>query len=447
MSDNQTNAQRMSSGFPAVSRADWLAEAARSLKGRPVSELGALTADGIEIEAVYAPVLKPAAIPGVRPSPPQVMPLVIETDPATANGVILAELKGGAAGVVVQMATPGQPGLAMAPGALQVALAGVHLDTAKLTLAPGNSDWPRAIEGFAMLARTTADPPCGLGLGADPIGAGLGSDRGGSPESIALLAQFAGTLANQPAVRLFSASGVPAHEAGATEAQELAAMLASGVAYLRALDAAGHPPRTAAGWIGLELSAGGDVFVTIAKFRAARLLWARTTELCGEGDARPHLHACSSARMMAGREIHVNMLRTTAAAFAAAAGGADALTVLPFTQPLGKPDELARRVARNTMIILAEEAYIGTVTDPASGSGFVEHLTQGLAAKAWSLFQSIEAAGGAASPAGAELLHDIVRKAGETREAEIAAGTRRIVGINAFVNAEDKPPKVEPWPA
>ncbi|VAW15815.1 Methylmalonyl-CoA mutase small subunit, MutA [hydrothermal vent metagenome] len=446
MSDRPTKAQTESSGFAAFSRADWLAQAARSLNGRPVSDLATLTADGIKIEALNAPAPKPAAIPGMRPSPPEVMPLVIETDPATANGAILAELEGGAAGVVVQMAAPGQPGLALAPDALQTALAGVQLDAARLTLAPGGGNWPQALEGFAMLTRGPGAPLCGLSLGADPIGAAMNSDHGIPPADIAILAEFAGTLAKGPEVRLFSASGVPAHEAGATEAQELAAMLASGVAYLRGLDAAGHPPRAAAKRIGLELSTDTEVFVTIAKFRAARLLWARVLELSG-AEVRPRLAARSSARMMTAADAHVNMLRTSAAALAAALGGADSLTVLPFTHLLGRPDGQARRIARNTMIILTGEAYVGMVADPASGSGFAEHLTQGLAGKAWTLFGEIEAAGGAASPGGAGLLRDAVRKARHTREAQIASGARVIMGQNAYLNAKDQPPEVEPWPA
>lgn len=436
----------MKSGFEAATRDDWLAEASRSLKGRAVSGLGSLTADGIRIDPLYARTDNPLAVPAAPSSPPPVLPLVIETEPDAANRAILDELIGGAAGAVLQMASPGQPGLAMTPKALNAALAGVDPDAAELHLAPGDADWPEAVEVFRALLNEHGATASSISLGADPVGAAMNSGSRIVPAHLALVARLAASHAGTPAATLFSASGVPAHEAGATEAQELAAMLTSGVAYLRALEDAGHSPQTVAPRIGLELSTDTDVFVSIAKLRAARLLWLRIGELCG-GLPRPRLHVRTSARMMARRDVHVNMVRTTIASLAAALGGADTLTVLPFTHALGRPTGSARRIARNQMIILAQEAYIGTVADPGFGSGYIEHLTRELAARAWGLFQDIESAGGGASPAGVERLAALVGKARQAREAQIASGQRRIVGVNIYENSDDQPPVVEPWPA
>jgi methylmalonyl-CoA mutase len=175
------------------------------------------------------------------------------------------------------------------------------------------------------------------------------------------------------------ADGRPYHEAGASEAQELAAMLATLVAYLRACEAAGLRPRAAFAKIGLGLAADADMFLTIAKLRAARKLVARVAEACGASHAvdKLHLAATTSERMMARRDPWVNVLRTAVACAAAAFGGADAITVLPYTWAMGQPDAFARRIARNTHLVLQEESALGRVMDPGHGAWFIETADRG----------------------------------------------------------------------
>ena len=146
-------------------------------------------------------------------------------------------------------------------------------------------------------------------------------------------------------------------------------------------------------FIYFRLAADQDQFLTIAKFRALRKLWARIEEACGL-EPRPAFVAAETAwRMMTKRDPHGNIVRGTIAALGAAVGGADAVTVLPFSAALGLPDAFARRIARNTQTILIEEANIHRVADPAAGSGAIEALTDALCAAAWTLFQEIERRG------------------------------------------------------
>src|SRR5262249_32837404 len=159
-----------------------------------------------------------------------------------------------------------------------------------------------------------------------------------------------------------------------SEAQELAFSLAVALAYLRALEAE-TPLADAARMIFFRLVADADQFLTVAKFRALRKLWARVQEACGLAP-RPALVAAEAAwRTMTQRDPWVNMLRATMAVFAAGLGGADSITVLPFTAALGLPDRFARRMARNTQLILLEESNLAKVSDPAAGSGVIEDLT------------------------------------------------------------------------
>ena len=162
------------------------------------------------------------------------------------------------------------------------------------------------------------------------------------------------------------------HAQGATEAQELACVLARLVR-----EHFGLP-------VSATLAANQDMFLTLAKFRALRLLWERVRP-----DSPLHIHGETSRRMMATLDPHSNILRSTAAVFGAGLGSADTITVLPLSIAQGRPNAFARRMARNTQLILLEESHLGFVSDPASGAGYVEALTQGLCDEAWDLFQEI----------------------------------------------------------
>ena len=193
---------------------------------------------------------------------------------------------------------------------------------------------------------------------------------------------------------LAAADGRVIHDAGGSEVQELAFVLATGVAYLRAIESAGIALEDAQGMIYARLAADADQFLTMAKFRALRLLWARVEQASGLAPKPLFIAADTAWRMLTQRDAYVNMLRATMATFSAGLGGADSINVLPHTLALGLPDAFARRAARNTQLVLLEESNLAKVSDPAAGSGGIETLTQQLCEAAWSLFQEIEKAGG-----------------------------------------------------
>src|SRR6201999_2410977 len=172
------------------------------------------------------------------------------------------------------------------------------------------------------------------------------------------------------------------------------------VAYLRVLTESGLPVAKALSQISFRLAADDDQFLTIAKVRALRQLWARVAEVVGEPDSGAAVvHAETSLAMMTQRDPWVNMLRSTLAAFGAGVGGADSVLVFPFDVAIpggfpGMATSFARRIARNTQLLLLEESHVGRVLDPAGGSWFVEDLTKQLAQLAWQHFQDIEAHGG-----------------------------------------------------
>ena len=222
------------------------------------------------------------------------------------------------------------------------------------------------------------------------------------------------------------------HAAGGSEAQELGFVLANALAYLRALEAQGLDLDQARRAIFFRLAADQDQFLTIAKFRSLRKLWARIEEACGLTPRPAFVCAETAWRMMTKRDPHGNIVRGTIAALAAAVGGADAITVLPFSAALGVPDGFARRIARNTQTILIEELNLHRVADPAAGSGAIEALTDALCQAAWWFFQRIEKAGGAADALEAGLIQRVVARVRAERETNVARRKEAIVGTSDF---------------
>jgi methylmalonyl-CoA mutase len=235
------------------------------------------------------------------------------------------------------------------------------------------------------------------------------------------------------------ADGRPVHDAGGSEAQELAFALGIAVAYLRALEAGGIALDAARTALSFRLSADADQFLTMAKFRALRLLWARIEQACGLTPEPVFIAAETAWRMLAQRDASVNMLRSTMAVFSAGLGGANAVTVLPHTLAAGLPDPFARRVARNTQLVLLEESNLAKVSDPAAGSGGIEVLTQALCEAAWSLFREIENAGGVFASLQQGLIQRKVAATRTARQANIARRKEVLTGASKFPNLHEAP--------
>jgi methylmalonyl-CoA mutase len=233
------------------------------------------------------------------------------------------------------------------------------------------------------------------------------------------------------------ADGRPVHDAGGSEAQELAFTLAVAVAYLRALEAGGIALDVARAALSFRLCADADQFLTMAKFRALRLLWARIEQACGLAPKPIFIAAETAWRMLTQRDAYVNMLRATIATFSAGLGGANAITVLPHTLALGLPDGFARRAARNTQLVLLEESNLAKVSDPAAGSGGIETLTQQLCEAAWQLFQEIEKAGGAFAALEQGLIQRKVAATRTVRETNIARRKEVLTGASKFPNLHE----------
>jgi len=191
-----------------------------------------------------------------------------------------------------------------------------------------------------------------------------------------------------------------------------------------------------------RLAADVEQFLTIAKFRALRMLWARVEEACKLVPGRPLVTAETAWRMMTKRDPYVNMLRATIAVVAAGLGGADAITVLPFSTALGLPERFARRIARNTQLVLLEESSLARVTDPAAGAGGIEDMTEQLCRAAWTEFQEIERAGGAWAALEQGMIQQKVAAVRAARHLSVARRKDAFTGTSDFPDLAETPVSV-----
>ena len=355
------------------------------------------------------------------------------------NGAVLVALTEGVSALVLRVGAPD----GVVPAELDRLLEGVFLDLVPVVLDAGTDFVAAADAVLPLLADMDDDRRARLSidLGADPLTAPL-SDRS-APDVADVVATAAKVTGLDGGVRAITVDGPAFHNLGASASWELAGAVAAGVAYLRLLGEAGLSRPDSLRQISFRLAADDDQFMTVAKFRVLRRMWARVAEVVGEPNAgAARLHAVTSLAMMAQRDPWVNMLRTTVAAFGAGIGGADTVLVQPFDAaiPGGMPGTaagFARRIARNTQLLLLEESHLGRVLDPAAGSWFVEDLTERLAEQAWEHFQQIEAHGGFAEAR--DFFAARIAEVRDRRTDDINHRGTALTGVNEYPNLAEPP--------
>lgn len=428
---------------------DWRALAEKALKGAALDSLRHETADGFDVEPIYSGRRDVSAVAGRRGSVPwTICSRVDHPDARRANVQALEELSGGVSGLELLFRDAPAAhgfGLPVEKTALHAALEGVHIDAIPLRIAPHPRSCETA-EWILALADARGYDPATLDLsfGIDPVRtlARYGIPADGRQETLrGARAMLEGAGFGS---RFFEADGRTYHDAGASDGQELAAVLATAVECLRALD---EPSTTRL--VGFTLAVDQEQFAATAKLRALRLLWRRVEEACGVEPAAARTHAETSWRMMSAADPHGNLLRATIAALAGGVGGADSLCVLPFNAARGLPDAFARRMARDTQLVLVEESSVHRVADPAVGSGAVEALTDALCETAWTEFQAIEREGGIVASLSAGKLQQRIDATRDRLAREVAAGERTLVGATLYPPPEPievDVEQIEPWP-
>jgi methylmalonyl-CoA mutase len=442
-----TDDLRLAADFAPASYDDWRKLVDGVLKGAPFEKLIGKTSDGLKIEPIYRRAGNAAPIAGRAAAAPwQIVQRIDHPDAAQANAQALHDLENGATGLEFEFAGgAGARGFGLAdakPETLARALDGVFLDAGIAIALNPVVGRDNAGETFADLVEARGLDPAKVDVRINYQALTTMAVRGAAPapwhEMEKPFAKVVRGLIGRGFMGPFVlADGRPVHDAGGSEAQELAFTLATAIAYLRMLEAGGVELDAARSAISFRLAADADQFLTMAKFRALRSLWARIEQACGLAPKPIFIAAETAWRMLTQRDPYVNMLRATIATFAAGLGGANAITVLPHTLALGLPDPFARRVARNTQLVLLEESNLAKVADPAAGSGGIETLTRQLCETAWALFQKIEKAGGVFASLEQNLIQRQVAATRSARQSDIARRKTVLTGASEFPNLHE----------
>ena len=447
-----------SSAFPEATEADWLSAVEKALKGKTVDSLTRKTADGIGIKALYresdfAAASDPLGLPGEAPflrgataapdkwRPWDIRQLFTHPSAEETNAEILRDLERGAASVEIVLDCTGRDGVQITTlEDFETALAGVRADYAGVALSHLNAPGAAASALLGLWAEkqeNTGD--LSIDFNMDPLGALARSGKlaGGVDAAFEQVAAVASALGEKfPKAGLIRIDAASVHEAGASEAQELGALIASAIDTLRRLDGKADIAAMT-GRMRFAIALDANYGIGIAKIRAARRLWARCLEALGLAPAPMRLQGISSARMLTKYDPWTNMLRVTAATFAGAAGGADIVTSRAFNEALGRPEGLGRRIARNTQIIAMEESQLGRVADPTGGAWFTETLADDLAKAAWAEFQKIESEGGYAASLLSGAFQGRVKTVREARAKDIARRKIPLTGVSEYPLLEE----------
>ncbi|MFT6397493.1 MAG: methylmalonyl-CoA mutase [Bradymonadia bacterium] len=462
MPDTPTN---FVANFDPATEDEWLAAVDKALKGADFDKkLVRSTPEGLRIRPLYrgddadaAPAQSaPGAAPFTRGSRPdggwELRQEITAPAIETVRERVSEELNKGGDSVLVRLDRAfsnardpdqsdhtGVGGLSVtAAYDLARALGEIDLSTATIALDGGTNVLGALGMLVAVAARERVDPASlRASVGADPADQLATNGECGIDAYAHIAAATHWARAHAPNVRTWVASSRGVHAAGADAATELGVTIASAIETLRRLAEAGVSAEVAAKHVEFRFHTGSDLFMEVAKLRAARALWTRVLELCGapaEAAVDLHIHTAGSPRTRSSRDPWVNMLRGTSETFSAIVGGAESIATTPFDESIGQPDKLARRVARNTQLVLRLESHLAAVTDPAGGSWYVERLTADIADKAWAVMQSIEAEGGLIKALESGFVWSTVTSVLTDREASINKRKSALTGVSSYAN-------------
>ncbi len=463
--------QSLFSEFKPATYEEWYAAAEKLLKGAPFDKkMNTKTPEGIVLKPIYnrsdvdfepTPPGFGDFVRGVKPDGNKTKPWLISQElsaatPEEFNAKILDALNKGQTSIEIVLDKPsangidadkskegdvGACGLSISTAEdFKKALKGVALECVDVNISTQSSAAPV----FAAFLAAAGGKKISGGIRFDPLGT-LAS--GGSlPRSMDCALNEMHMIASYCAknAKQFGAIGVdtmPYSSAGASVVEELACAMATASYYIRAMLERGMEIDDVAALVRFRFALGSNFFMEIAKFRAARVLWANMVKAFGgTGDSlKIKVNARTAFFNKTKFDPYVNMLRTATEAFSGVIGGADSMTVGAFDEIIRKPDEFSERIARNQQVILQEECGLSDVADPAGGSYYVETLTRAVAQRAWDMFVEIEKLGGMLEALKSGFVQDKIAAVSALRRKGYDSRRSSVVGTNNYANMTEKP--------
>lgn len=419
--------------FKATSFSDWQSTATAALRGKPLESLTKSTYDDIKINPLYAPIANPTPI-SLPSSVWQINQAINHPNVNEAANQITQDLEQGVNSLSLysnQSLSAHGYGLETTKPNLETLFKDVYLNMISLRLETGLDEITTAN------SIATHHNEGQLSLGIDPIG--KSAQYGGWQSEADAKTAVQSALTNLNATHILRADGRIAHNAGASEAQELNFILATALTYLKWADEARLNLNLIAPKIEISLSASQNQFITIAKIRAMRILWAELLDALEISQSPAYIYAETSYRMMTKPDPWVNLLRTTVACFSAGIAGADQIGILPLSAAIGLAPSFDRRLARHIQTILIEESHLADVTDPSQGSGYIESLTQQLTIKAWDTFQNTQRTGGIVSNLMAGNIQRQIQNIASHRRQNLASKQHILTGTSEYAIEDETP--------
>ncbi len=441
------NKEKLFDQFPPVSTAEWKAKVEADLKGAPFDKkLVWRTNEGFDLQPMY----RAEDIEGFNTtdSLPGEYPYIRGTrndnDWLTRQEIDASDVKAANAKALDILTkgvnSLGFKGVSPDYDAVAALLEGIDITAVEINF----HGCPRSAEPLAQalvkyIKEKGAENTFRGSIGFNPLKKALKHGKP-FPGNIAEMAKnLVSATADIPGLKVLAVDSVMLSDAGAYIFQELGYALAWGAEWMTILTDAGVDANLAASKIKFNMGISSNYFMELAKFRAARMLWAQIACKYGvsEAAAKMAVHASTSRFNQTIYDAHVNLLRSQTECMSAALAGVDSITVTPFDAPYQTPDDFSERIARNQQFLLKEESHLDKVVDPAGGSYYVETLTVSIANEAWKLFLATEEKGGFVACVNNGTIQAVVRETSEKRHTDVARRKEILLGTNQYPNINE----------
>ncbi len=441
------NKEKLFDQFPPVSTAEWKAKVEADLKGAPFDKkLVWRTNEGFDLQPMY----RAEDIEGFNTtdSLPGEYPYIRGTrndnDWLTRQEIDASDVKAANAKALDILTkgvnSLGFKGVSPDYDAVAALLEGIDITAVEINF----HGCPRSAEPLAQalvkyIKEKGAENTFRGSIGFNPLKKALKHGKP-FPGNIADMAKnLVSATADIPGLKVLAVDSVMLSDAGAYIFQELGYALAWGAEWMTILTDAGVDANLAASKIKFNMGISSNYFMELAKFRAARMLWAQIACKYGvsEAAAKMAVHASTSRFNQTIYDAHVNLLRSQTECMSAALAGVDSITVTPFDAPYQTPDDFSERIARNQQFLLKEESHLDKVVDPAGGSYYVETLTVSIANEAWKLFLATEEKGGFVACVNNGTVQAVVRETSEKRHTDVARRKEILLGTNQYPNINE----------
>lgn len=431
--------------FPPISTAEWKAKVETDLKGAPFDKkLVWRTNEGFNLQPMYraediADLKTTDVLPGEFPY----IRGIRNTNDWLTRQEIIADDAAAANAKAAEVLTKGVTSLGFSvkePADVAILLKGIDLKKVEINL----TCCPRkavavATELVSLIKKENAADEFRGSINFNPLRRPLNHGTAFPGDIVKEASALMDAVKDVPALKVLAVNSDMLSNAGAYIYQELGYALSWGAMWMTMMTDAGYSADEVARRIKFNMGVSSNYFMELAKFRAARMLWAQIVKQYGAAEeaCKQAVHATTSRFNQTIYDAHVNLLRSQTETMSAALAGVDSITVTPFDTPYQTPDDFSERIARNQQFLLKEESHLDKVVDPAGGSYYVETLTVAIAGEAWKLFLDVEEKGGFMKAVNEGEVQKVIREASEKRHTDVARRKEILLGTNQFPNINE----------